>query len=222
MRPFPSSPSRTVSPAARGHVCSLRGRRGAILSSYPPLVSSTADVQAVRAFESVAVGLPAGLDIRWLGVSGYCLTYEGESLFIDPYVSRVPLRSLLLRRKALPDRAMLDGYGRAPGRVVGVLVGHTHFDHAVDAPAIAARHRVPAYGSDSLARLMALHGVGETRSRAFVPGVVCTEPSGRTMGVSTSPSTGGKGHPSIARTSRRRVREGNTCQACSASSRARP
>ncbi len=124
-------------------------------------MSTSDDHQAVRAFESVAIGLPAGLDVSWLGVSGYCLTYEGVSLFIDPYVSRVPLSSLLLRRKALPDRAMLDTYGRAPGKVAGVLVGHTHFDHAVDAPAIAARDRVPAYGSSSLAHLMALHGLGE-------------------------------------------------------------
>ena len=82
-------------------------------------------------------------------------------MYIDPYVSRVPLRSLLARRKALPDPAMLDTYARAPGKVVGVLVGHTHFDHAVDAPAIAARHRVAAYGSSSLAHLMSLHGLAE-------------------------------------------------------------
>jgi L-ascorbate metabolism protein UlaG (beta-lactamase superfamily) len=42
-----------------------------------------------------------------------------------------------------------------------VLVGHTHFDHAVDAPAIARRHRAKAYGSESLVRLMRLHGLGE-------------------------------------------------------------
>jgi L-ascorbate metabolism protein UlaG (beta-lactamase superfamily) len=124
-------------------------------------VSTLDDSQTLRAFESVPVGLPAGLEITWLGVSGYCLTYEGVSLYIDPYLSRVPLRSLLLRRTALPDPVMLNTYGRAPGTVAGVLVGHTHFDHAVDAPAIAARHRVPAYGSSSLARLMALHGLGE-------------------------------------------------------------
>jgi L-ascorbate metabolism protein UlaG (beta-lactamase superfamily) len=111
--------------------------------------------------ESVAVGLPQGLDVKWLGVSGYCLTYEGVSIFIDPYVSRVPLRTLLLRRRALPDPAMLDSYALAPGEVAAVLVGHTHFDHAVDAPAIAARHRAPAYGSSSLAHLMRLHGLGE-------------------------------------------------------------
>jgi L-ascorbate metabolism protein UlaG (beta-lactamase superfamily) len=124
-------------------------------------LSTLDDSQAIRALESVPLGLPAGLDVRWLGVSGYTLTYEGASLYIDPYVSRVPLRSLVMRRKALPDPAMLDAYAGAPGTAVGVLVGHTHFDHAVDAPAIAARHRVPAYGSSSLAHLMALHGLGE-------------------------------------------------------------
>jgi L-ascorbate metabolism protein UlaG (beta-lactamase superfamily) len=101
-----------------------------------------------------------GLDLEWLGVSGYRLTYEGASLFVDPYVSRVPLRSLLLRKLALPDPQMLDRYVTAPGPVVGVLVGHTHFDHAVDAPAIARRHRTKAYGSASLAHLMRLHGLG--------------------------------------------------------------
>jgi L-ascorbate metabolism protein UlaG (beta-lactamase superfamily) len=111
--------------------------------------------------ERVGVELPAGLEIRWLGVSGYRLTYEGVSLLIDPYVSRVPLRSLLLRRTALPDAAMLARYAQAPGPVAGVLVGHTHFDHAVDAPALARMHATKAYGSASLVRLMALHGLAE-------------------------------------------------------------
>jgi L-ascorbate metabolism protein UlaG (beta-lactamase superfamily) len=124
-------------------------------------MSGPDDAQAIRQLEAVPVGLPPGLDISWLGVSGYCVTYEGSSLFIDPYVSRVPLRSLVMRRKALPDPRMLDAYAHAPGHVVGVLVGHTHFDHAVDAPALAARHRVLAYGSSSLAHLMRLHGLGE-------------------------------------------------------------
>ena len=119
------------------------------------------DAQALRELEAVPLGLPPGLDLTWLGVSGYRLTYEGVSLFIDPYVSRVPLRSLLLRRVALPDEALIDRYAGAPGSVAGVLVGHTHFDHAVDAPAIARRHRAKAYGSASLVRLMRLHGLAE-------------------------------------------------------------
>lgn len=119
------------------------------------------DAEALRKLERVPLDLPLGLEVTWLGVSGYRLTYQGVSLFIDPYVSRVPLRSLLLRRLALPDGAMIDRYATAPGPVAGVLVGHTHFDHAVDAPAVARRHRAKAYGSPSLAHLMRLHGLGE-------------------------------------------------------------
>jgi L-ascorbate metabolism protein UlaG (beta-lactamase superfamily) len=124
-------------------------------------VSGTDDLQAAAELERVAVELPEGLEIRWLGVSGYRLTYEGVSLFIDPYVSRVPLRSLLLRRTALPDAEMIARYGQALGEVAGVLVGHTHFDHAVDAPALARLHATKAYGSASMVHLMALHGLQE-------------------------------------------------------------
>ena len=119
------------------------------------------DAQALRELEAVPLDLPRGLELAWLGVSGYRLTYEGVSVFIDPYVSRVPLRSLLLRRVAMPDERMIDRFAGAPGPVAGVLVGHTHFDHAVDAPAIARRHGANAYGSPSLAHLMRLHGLGE-------------------------------------------------------------
>ena len=123
--------------------------------------ASRDDADALRGLEAVPLSLPPGLELEWLGVSGYRIAYEGVSLFVDPYLSRVPLRSLLLRRRALPDPAMLDRY--APlgiGDVAGVLVGHTHFDHAVDAPAISQRFHAPAYGSESLVRLMALHGLG--------------------------------------------------------------
>jgi len=119
------------------------------------------DAQMARELELVPLGLPAGLEVVWLGVSGYRLTYEGVSIFVDPYLSRVPLRALLLRRRTLPDLAMIERYAAAPGEVRGVLVGHTHFDHAVDAPALARRYGAKAYGSASLGHLMRLHGLGE-------------------------------------------------------------
>jgi len=118
------------------------------------------DAQTLRELEARTLELPPGLEVEWLGVSGYRLTYEGHTLFIDPYVSRAPLRSLILRRPAAPDPAALDRFVHAPGSVAGVLVGHTHFDHAVDAPAIARRFGCRAYGSRSLATLMRLHGLG--------------------------------------------------------------
>jgi L-ascorbate metabolism protein UlaG (beta-lactamase superfamily) len=115
-------------------------------------------VDGLRALEAVPLELPDGLEVEWLGVAGYRLTYEGVSLLVDPYVSRVPLRTLLLRRPALPDPQALERYVRPPGPVAGILIGHTHWDHAVDAPALARRFGTTAYGSDSLARLMRLHG----------------------------------------------------------------
>lgn len=119
------------------------------------------DGQALDELEARALRLPEGLELEWLGVSGYRLSAEGKTLFVDPYLSRVPFAQLLRRRAALPDPAALDRFVRAPGEVVGVLVGHTHFDHAVDAPAIARRCGCKAYGSDSLVNLMAVHGLAE-------------------------------------------------------------
>ncbi len=123
--------------------------------------SQREDGQVLGELEARALQLPEGLEIEWLGVSGYRLSAEGRTIFVDPYLSRVPFSELLRRRAALPDPAALDRFVHAPGEVIGVLVGHTHFDHAVDAPAIARRCGCRAYGSDSLVNLMALHGLAE-------------------------------------------------------------
>jgi L-ascorbate metabolism protein UlaG (beta-lactamase superfamily) len=123
--------------------------------------SEREDGQALGELEARPLDLPAGLEVEWLGVSGYRISFEGQTVFIDPYLSRVPFADLLRRRPTLPDPAALDRFVNARGDVAGVLVGHTHFDHAVDAPAIARRFRCKAYGSDSLLTLMGLHGLAE-------------------------------------------------------------
>ena len=122
------------------------------------------DEQALGELEDTGLDLPPGLEIEWLGVSGYRITWDGHTLYLDPYVSRVPLRSLILRRPAVPDPVKIDRFFPEPdraGKVVGVLVGHTHFDHAVDAPALARRFGCRAYGSGSLKTLMGLHGLAD-------------------------------------------------------------
>jgi len=105
------------------------------------------------------LALPAGLEIEWLGVAGYRITYEGQTIYLDPYVSRSSLRAFLRGRPALPDMEMIERWLAPVGEVRGVLVGHTHFDHAVDVPALCVRHRCNAYGSASLVNLMRLHGL---------------------------------------------------------------
>jgi L-ascorbate metabolism protein UlaG (beta-lactamase superfamily) len=121
------------------------------------------DRQALRELETRPLGLPPGLELEWLGVSGYRMTYEGHTIFIDPYVSRVGLDAVLGRRMALPDPARIERHLARPDaeHVAGVLVGHTHFDHALDTPAVVARYGCPAYGSPSLAHLLTLHGLAD-------------------------------------------------------------
>ena len=100
--------------------------------------------------------LPPGLELEWLGTSGFRLTLEGHTLLIDPYVTRIPLRSFLARRPALPDRALV---ARHLPRADAILIGHAHFDHAIDAPEVARTTGAPVYGSRSTRQLMALHGL---------------------------------------------------------------
>jgi len=122
-----------------------------------------ADAEALPELETPAsaLGLPDGLEIEWLGVAGYRLAYEGRALLIDPYISRVPFEHVLRRRPALPDLELLERVLPPSDDVVAILVGHTHWDHAVDAPALARRHGCPVLGSGSLRTLMGLHGLAE-------------------------------------------------------------
>lgn len=115
------------------------------------------DAQALGELETRSLELPPGLTLRWLGVSGYAIGYQDQTLLIDPYVSRVPLGAVLRRQPAIPNPALIELYIGSPKHVAGVLVGHTHFDHAVDAPAIAQRFRCRVYGSSSLVTLMRAH-----------------------------------------------------------------
>jgi L-ascorbate metabolism protein UlaG (beta-lactamase superfamily) len=106
--------------------------------------------------------LPSGVELRWLGVAGYRLSCEGHALYIDPYVTRVPFQAMLSKRPAVADIALHDRlFAAERDHVVGILVGHTHFDHAIDVPVLTRRWSTTAYGSRSLGRLMSLYGLAE-------------------------------------------------------------
>ena len=100
--------------------------------------------------------LPPGLALKWLGTAGFRLAYQGVVVWIDPYVTRVPLADVLLRRVVPSSAAEV---AKHVDRADAVLVGHTHFDHAMDVPTIARATGAMTYGSASLATLMRLHGL---------------------------------------------------------------
>ena len=98
--------------------------------------------------------LPRGLELTWLGTAGFRLAYQGTVVWIDPYVTRLSLRDLVARRVVPPSEQAIAAW---IDRADAVLVGHTHFDHALDVPAIARRFGARVFGSRSLAQLMTLH-----------------------------------------------------------------
>jgi|SRR5436305_7810495 len=102
-----------------------------------------ADAEARTELERRPLPVPAGFELEWLGVSGYRMTYEGQTLLVDPYVSRCGLDALLQRKPVVPDPRLIEQYIGSPPGVVGIVVGHTHFDHAVDTPALARGSAVP-------------------------------------------------------------------------------
>jgi L-ascorbate metabolism protein UlaG (beta-lactamase superfamily) len=103
--------------------------------------------------------LPPELELRWIGTAGFRFAYQGTVIWIDPYVTRLPLRDVVLRRVVPANELAI---ARVVDRADAVLVGHTHFDHALDVPAIVARTGAAAYGSRSLDNLMRLHGLSAT------------------------------------------------------------
>jgi L-ascorbate metabolism protein UlaG (beta-lactamase superfamily) len=101
------------------------------------------------------VPLPAGLELTWLGTAGVRLVYQGTTLLIDPYVTRLSMGQLARRAVVRPASESIETWAPVAD---AILVGHTHFDHALDVPGIAARTGCNVYGSASLQQLMRLHG----------------------------------------------------------------
>jgi L-ascorbate metabolism protein UlaG (beta-lactamase superfamily) len=100
--------------------------------------------------------LPKGLEVTWFGTAGFRFAYQGKTLWIDPYLTRLPLRDFLRRRIVPPSDSSIARY---VDKADAVLVGHTHFDHALDVPAIARHTGCTVYGSQSLHNLMGLYGL---------------------------------------------------------------
>lgn len=103
----------------------------------------------------LAPRLPPGLALQWLGTAGFCLSYEGYHLLIDPYVTRLPIAQVFA---GIPraDEAQVRRY---VAQADAVLLTHTHFDHALDVATLCRAYGCPAYGSRSLCSLLGLHGL---------------------------------------------------------------
>ncbi len=110
------------------------------------------------AFTPEAFSVPAArgpVRVTWLGTAGFSLEHEGFVVLIDPYVTRASL-GRCLRGGLTPDLALV---ARHFPRADAIVAGHTHFDHALDIPAIARATGATVYGSRSCEHLCRAAGV---------------------------------------------------------------
>jgi L-ascorbate metabolism protein UlaG (beta-lactamase superfamily) len=103
-----------------------------------------------------AGGSAVGGTVSWIGVAGFVFEVDGTRLAVDPFVTRPgPLATLF--RPVRPDRALVR---RVLGRLDAVFVGHTHYDHAMDLPAVVeASPDVVVHGSATTVELCRRLGV---------------------------------------------------------------
>ncbi len=111
--------------------------------------------------------------VRWLGTAGHVVQTASTTVLIDPFLTRPSLLRTALRPIAPTAERW---WHHLPAKVDAVLVGHSHYDHLLDAPEIARRTGAVLAGSRSTARVGAAHGVA-------VEKLVEVPPEGRTFTV---------------------------------------
>jgi len=109
-------------------------------------------------FAAVPGPLPDGrphVEMHYLGGGGWLFRRGADVIATAPFVSNPTWLALL--RPAHSDEAMIDRHVPDMRDVEIVLVGHSHYDHAMDLPSIAARKAPSArfYGSRTLKHMLA-------------------------------------------------------------------
>jgi L-ascorbate metabolism protein UlaG (beta-lactamase superfamily) len=93
------------------------------------------------------------ITMTYLGVAGWQIEGAGKVLITDPYLSR----------PADPNAPMSSDAdaiaAHTPARADLVLIGHSHYDHLLDAPAVALRTGAQVLGSVSTTRVARASGV---------------------------------------------------------------
>ncbi|MCK6526972.1 MBL fold metallo-hydrolase [Myxococcota bacterium] len=101
---------------------------------------------------------PAGVDegvvFRFLGTAGFEARAAGESLLVDPYLSRPGLWRTLTA-PLVPDPEAVRARVNAAHHV---FAGHSHHDHSLDVPEIARQTGARVYGSPTTLHLARAQG----------------------------------------------------------------
>lgn len=76
----------------------------------------------------------------YLGTNGYEFRFQGHTLLVDPYFSRVDLFSVGLGSRIQPNMPRVaKGIHHLTHQADAILVTHGHFDHLLDVPIVMAK-----------------------------------------------------------------------------------
>lgn len=96
----------------------------------------------------------APITLTYLGVAGWSIESAGKTILVDPYFSRPNLDGPIASDPAAVAK-------HAPARANAIVIGHSHVDHLLDAPAVAKATGAAIIGSDSTARVALALGVAK-------------------------------------------------------------
>ena len=97
--------------------------------------------------------------VRWLGTAGFSIEHDGHVLLVDPYLTRASLARCLVA----PLRSHHALLRKHVPKADAIVLGHTHFDHALDVPDLARMTGARVFGSRSASALCVARGVPEDR-----------------------------------------------------------
>lgn len=136
-------------------------------------VGAVSGVGAAEAGAAAGAGAPgpafapgrSGVSLRWLGVAGWELSFDGRRVLLDPYLSRLPVFDKtgaviedypLEVRKDLVDRHLAE-------RPELVLATHGHYDHLLEIPYLVEKHGSRVIGTETHRHLLVAQGVPAER-----------------------------------------------------------
>jgi glyoxylase-like metal-dependent hydrolase (beta-lactamase superfamily II) len=106
-----------------------------------------------RATESIS---PDGVQVRFLGVGGFLISHGGRSIMTPPLYSNPTIGEVAVS-DLYPDGERIDRLLHYKvDDLLAIVVGHSHYDHALDIPYISLKRAPKAriYGSQTLLNIL--------------------------------------------------------------------